>query len=787
MDSRSALDFLRTHLPASDWDCYPPELFQQFADHALLLRETAPWCGSLDEEIFCHYVLFPRVNDEDLSFHRKLFYNALWPRIQDLPSVEEQVLEVNRWCHEQASYQAQDERTASPLTVFRCGSGRCGEESAFLVSALRSVGIPARQVYAPWWSHCDDNHAWVEALCDGRWRFLGACEPEPVLDRGWFNAAASRAMLIHSRIFGEGGSSLHGELLGREGVVRWYNQTPRYAQTRPYVFRALREGKPAPEAIFQLQVLNGAAFCTIAVLTADENGEARAALGLGDLHVLASLDGLVAEGDCQDGAVTLCLSPAEAEEAPWQDFTFRASAGREAPPPALDPALKQRRAEVLQRGNALRHARMAGFFRPVKAEWDDLLQAARGNYGEILAFLQGEDAPDRERFLRTLRDKDLRDTSWQVLEDHFAHRPPRAAGVPEEVYWPWVACPRVSLEKLTAWRSPLGRALTGWTGTPAALWDWLGEELEVRTENLYANLRWSPDQALETGGCDKKSRQILFVAALRTLGVPARLRPLDGALEVWSGGGFSPFHPEESGVLRLAWEEEPLYRQNWSLSRRTETGWQVLELWGQSQERLTLPAGDYRLVTSTRLPNGDQFASKRDFPLRPGEELSLTPRLRPCALADLLYSRELPPLPAASLDGSSLPDLLVPDDRPKLLFWLEEGCEPTEHILNELLDGQAALEALPVDVVFLLRSREALAQPTLARVLTGWPAVRVLLDDWAYDLEAVARLLALDPDAPPLSVVCDGDGRAVYGGSGYRVGMVELLARVAAHLTGQAG
>ena len=38
------------------------------------------------------------------------------------------------------------------------------EESAFLVSALRSVGIPARQVYVPRWSHCGDNHArssWV--------------------------------------------------------------------------------------------------------------------------------------------------------------------------------------------------------------------------------------------------------------------------------------------------------------------------------------------------------------------------------------------------------------------------------------------------------------------------------------------------------------------------------------------------------------------------------------------------------------------------------------------------
>ena len=165
------------------------------------------------------------MNDEDLSFHRALFYEELWPRVGALPTAEERVLEVNRWCHEHASYQAQDERTASPLTVFRCGSGRCGEESAFLVSALRGVGIAARQVYALRWSHCDDNHAWVEALCDGQWRFLGACEPEPVLDRGWFNTPASRAMLVHSRLFGGGASPLHGQPIGREGAVVWLYQT----------------------------------------------------------------------------------------------------------------------------------------------------------------------------------------------------------------------------------------------------------------------------------------------------------------------------------------------------------------------------------------------------------------------------------------------------------------------------------------------------------------------------------------------------------------------------------
>lgn len=328
---RRAMEFLRDHLPDSDLDCYPFPLFLRFARHALALREQAPWCGALEWEIFAHYVLFPRVNDEDLSFHRRLFHRSLWPRVRDLPGAGQQVLEVNRWCCEHASYQAQDERTASPLTVYRCGSGRCGEESAFLVSALRSVGIAARQVYAPRWAHCGDNHAWVEALCDGTWHFLGACEPEPVLDRGWFNTAASRAVLVHSRLFGPGSSPLHGEPLGRDGGVYWYNQTPRYAQTRTVTLRALAQGRPAAGARIEVQLLNDGFFHTIAVLTAGEDGCAQAELGLGSVHVLASLGPLAAEGDCDGAELTLPLAPA-------RRVTRAGSALTHMPPPRTPPA-----------------------------------------------------------------------------------------------------------------------------------------------------------------------------------------------------------------------------------------------------------------------------------------------------------------------------------------------------------------------------------------------------------------------------------------------------------------
>lgn len=783
LDRSRALTFLYEHLPESDLDCYPEALFLQFIDHALFLRETAPWCAGSEREIFDHYVLFPRVNDEDLSFHRRLFFDALWPRIQGLSTMEERVLEVNRWCHEMASYQAQDERTASPLTVFRNGSGRCGEESAFLVSALRSVGIPARQVYAPRWAHCDDNHAWVEALCGGQWHFLGACEPEPVLDKGWFNTAASRAILVHSRLFGPGASPLHGEPLGWEGAVCWHNQTHRYARVQTRTFHALHNGIPAAGAVFQLQLLNETGFHTIAALTADEQGQAKASLGLGDVHVLATWNGLRAEGDCAGDGITLLLSPPTDGNTGWTAFDVHAPKAEPVNSVVLDAPQRERRAAVLQEGSRLRQQRMAAFSQlgSSKPAWEELLKAARGNRTVIAAFLEQDADPRRELLVRSLSDKDLRDVTREVLEDHLQNTP-APGNLPMALYVPYVLCPRMELEPLTPWRGVLCKALTG-AETPEQLWQALKGHMDTQVRRTYSKLVWTPAASWCSRRCDRRSLKILYVACLRALGIPARLRESDGAPEYWQDGSFHSCQPEETGILHLTYSGDTpfVYRQNWTLSRRTERGWQLLTLPNGAQT-VTLPAGQYRLLTAARLPNGNQFAAMRELSLQPGAEQTAALYLRPYSLEDMLLCQELPPMPAVTPEGRHIPNLCRVDGRPSLLFWLETGSEPTEHVLNELSAGQQALEKLPINLVLLLPKRDSLHHPPLAGLLDRWPGIQILLDDWAYDLESVARQLTCDPDVTPLAVVCDGDGRAVYGTSGYRVGSVALLMQITAHI-----
>ena len=142
---RDAIKFLYAYMPLGDIADYDPWLYIEGVRSALKTREEMPWGSSLPDDIFLHYVLPLRVNNDNLDSARTVFYRELKPRVEGL-SMYDAVLEVNHWCHEKVTYTPSDARTSAPLATMRTAYGRCGEESTFTVAALRAVGIPARQI-----------------------------------------------------------------------------------------------------------------------------------------------------------------------------------------------------------------------------------------------------------------------------------------------------------------------------------------------------------------------------------------------------------------------------------------------------------------------------------------------------------------------------------------------------------------------------------------------------------------------------------------------------------------
>lgn len=774
-------------LPVSDLCSMAPETLLSFVKHALFLQARSPFCRELPEGFFLHYVFCPRVNSENLVDCRRFFYDRLAERTEGL-TAREAILETNRWCAEQMTYRASDSRTESPLTAFRSGIGRCGEESVFAVTALRSIGIPARQIYVPFWAHCDDNHAWVEAYCDGDWHYFGACEPEPVLDRGWFTDAASRAPLACYRSFLSVPMPENDEVVNREGCCTLYNGITRYAPVETLTLSVKRKnGAPVPGARVALSVVNSAAFCPIAELETDETGCCQITLGRTTVHAETAVDGVRAEAMATPGqAHPVTLVPgAEAMEE-----RFACAVPAAAPPHAarLTPEQQRQREVTLARCALTRDSRIRGYFLPeygtLPRDWQQLLRAAAGNAAELSSLYRDSGETERADYLallETLREKDRRDTSAALLRAH------RQASLPyreQPLFVPAIENPRIGSELLEDWRAPIGRAFSReqkrlWREQPRELYRFLEEAYPAGALPYYPTLSVTPAAALKLGHTDEKGRRLLFVAILRTLGVPARLDPVDGTAEYWQAEGWHPVAAEEK-TARLQWKPQPGkhfgYGENYTLSRLE--GDRFRTLWAQPEK---LAPGTYRLLTANRLPNGSQLCRLLEFTLADGETKTLPLELDTAEPEQMLGKGMLEPFTLTTAEGKTVSSRKLITGKTLLVF-LDVGKEPSEHALMELAAAAPELRRRMeggLRLGFVLRKRENLEDPTFRNTYAALPEAEIYFDNFSPDAELLSRKLFLEPGVRPLLVLTDRTHRGYYGACGYQVGGIALAANLA--------
>jgi hypothetical protein len=287
------LRFLLAYAPLSDLTVSGAHGMLANAKLARRARGLLPWGAQVTDELYRHFVLPHRVSQEPfVDGWRERFMYELSPRVRDL-SMTDAALEVNHWCHEYVTYQPSDSRDQDPLTTLRAGLGRCEEEMIFTICALRSVGIPARQCYTPYWAHTDDNHAWVEVWTDGRWHYMGACEPEPELDRAWFTDAVARAMLVVSTAYGDYYGS--EPVLKRYGSSTLINSTAVYGKTRELtvsVFDSRHQPLPKAKVIFNL--FNYGCLMPALALEADAAGQVKLICGPGDWFLSSGCDSTAA-------------------------------------------------------------------------------------------------------------------------------------------------------------------------------------------------------------------------------------------------------------------------------------------------------------------------------------------------------------------------------------------------------------------------------------------------------------------------------------------------------------
>ena len=740
------IKFFYGTMPLRDAGEYPFEIFLSYVRHALWLRKTIDWCKKLPEDLFVHDVLYYRINSEDISDCRSFFYEQLKDRIVGLDEYQAAV-EINYWCVEHATYEMADDRTAGPMTMYRSGKGRCGEESTFTVTALRSVGLAARQVYTPRWAHCDDNHAWVEVWVNGEWHFLGACEPEEKLDRGWFTGPAGQALLIHSRTFGDYAAGKREEVIGRDGAVVCHNVTASYTKTRKLRIQVRKQDNtPAAHAQVSVEILNMAEYFPAAVLETDEHGETSIRLGLGDIRLQARSEGKFVERYCnlaEDGvgaadadcAVTLVLKDSEAgmkdalsgvSACGWHFAKLCAPKEVVVRESVLSEEEVSRGTRRLADAVKLREERFDQLTRhaiAVHPEEEERMRVAGENAEELTAFLEKDDNPDRKKLLDSLTKKDNKDLRAEVLEDHLSAK---RGSWSEDIHVQDLLCPRIWLEEIGAYRSYICSVLTAqeqeaFASNPGLIWNYVNQNITDIPEEEYNTLCASPIGCLKLKMGSAVSRTILFIAICRSLNIPARLDKSLMLPEYWADGAFRvPVSRAQASkgtlLLRNIPGKEWIYAQHWTLGRLEKDHFVTMNHAGLVFEKETLelflPVGIYRLIAVKRLLNGDQEAAELLFAIEkekqtelympdfektdgvmPWEKNSVPDESQSCrklqnknnSLREEIQSCLLRDILFQRADGTLCSLEKLVSGKRSILAFLEIGAEPTEHVLNEVL------------------------------------------------------------------------------------------------------
>lgn len=807
-----ALKFLIAYLPLSDLADLDGDYLLKHVRYSLMAQDTFAWSKEITEDVFRHFVLPFRVNNETPDTARMVFFYELKDRVKNL-GMADAALEVNHWCHEKVVYLSTDMRTSAPLATVQTAYGRCGEESVFTVSALRAVGIPARQVYTPRWAHCDDNHAWVEVWVDGKWHFMGACEPEPGLDMAWFAGPVLRAMLCNTTVYGD--YSGIEEVIGKEEKFTRINLIENYAPSgKVYVKVSDSKGNPVNKARVEFQLYNYAEFYPLAVKETDTNGLASLFTGFGDILIWVSNQGLYDYKKVTvENADTVYLIP-------------------EKSPPAtgilildLIPPIERKPATPDSNGKKMNEARLhqedmirakyeygfpdslyaVNFAGEYKYNADSIWQyikKSRGNHVQTELFLKNGKNNKKHVYaiLNHISDKDFRDTPAAVLEDHLFYSDKTYCiqkGISDEIFEKYVLSPRISYEILTPYKKYLREhAVIDFNkeaiSDPVAVFNYVNEHIIIEKTANYSRTPLSPAGVFELKHSDTHSRDIFFTALCRSLGIPAMIDPATSVVKYHNGVGWQEVFFEKKlvenspkGALFLSYLSadtsfRPQYYTHFTLARYNAGVFRSLDFEYSSAfdnfpAEISLDTGHYMIVSGVRKNDGSVLAQLHYFTIQQNITTNFTMGFRDAPETPVIFGK-------IANNAGFLPDgqdsLVYFNELIKeqgaIIAWISPEHEPTRHTLTDITHLKENFEKWGGTMVFLYSDEKKRLSEKEMKLL---PAGIIS----GMDIENV--LAKINPGGSseiefPVFIALNKKGEIIYFSTGYQIGRGEQMIKL---------
>jgi len=221
-------------------------IVNQTVFYSIQAKTLYPWTDSIPQDVYFEYVTPYSVTNEPRTDHRPLLFDALKDTLKQYEraaignsthSEQDQIKEVVQLINTRlwalmgrdskpiVFKASQTPRIYDPLSVIAYGYSSCTGLAIMLVSALRSVGIPARMAGTPAWygDPSKGDHSWVEVYVvsnetgkSGEWMFL---EPTPGIAEGKEDTA-------------------NADNLDRDPCKRWFCKADRFnGSTKVYATR----------------------------------------------------------------------------------------------------------------------------------------------------------------------------------------------------------------------------------------------------------------------------------------------------------------------------------------------------------------------------------------------------------------------------------------------------------------------------------------------------------------------------------------------------------------------
>ncbi|MCH3923825.1 MAG: transglutaminase-like domain-containing protein [Bacteroidales bacterium] len=725
------LDFLYQYMPLSDRADYDTSFFISQVKTAIMAKNTFSWGKIVPEEIFKHFVLVYRVNNENLDSAREVMFSMMKDRIKNM-SMYDAALEVNHWCHEYVNYKGSDGRTSSPLATMKTSWGRCGEESTFAVTALRSVGIPARQCYTPRWAHTDDNHAWVEVWIEGKWYFLGACEPEPKLNVAWFTAPAKRAMMVHSTVFGKYNGN--EETNYSQKLYSKINLLSNYAPTKKLNVKVVDEkGKAIKDANVSFGLYNYAEYYPLATIKTNSQGVASLTTGIGDLMIWAEKDNLYNQQQAfaKDKDITITIKKNALNEVTNKHFTLTPPI--ELPIETIDSALIKQNGRRIVYEDSIRNSYIATFPDSNKIEefcnkvsmYDkkdvkDVIFRSCGNYKEIEKVLLSKE-PFAMNMLKMVYDKDLRDVESSVLIDHLkTYNNSNKSSNPSE----YILNPRIALEKITPWRSFLRKSFIkqekDFTRDPQNIAKWINNNIKVNNSDNYYGVPISPKGILKIKQADKTSIEILFVAICRTFNIESRYEWATGRSQyrlnsrsAWQYAFKENKSQETNNCLLIVNNDiknsiKPEYYSQFTIQKLENSYFKTLDYeydphFLSFPDSLYLSQGEYRIVAGNRYSSGKVEVNETYFSLKPNTTKTiqvtipeLTEKITTIGKINLNQTKQV------FNENKQVNIQSLSNNKPMVVAVIDPYKEPSRHLLVDISKSKDDFDKQATTIVFVL-------------------------------------------------------------------------------------